>query len=120
MKIKKKEKKDPRDEKVQEILKVVRFEEHAHDLMVMAPQSNYDLYLRSIMSNKIIKAAYVQTREDDRTLETQTDKIIRVAKTCQWPDDLGGSSVDSANFKEINLGHLQSFLTNASQVYYNY
>jgi hypothetical protein len=70
------------------------------------------------MSNKLIKAAYAQTREDDRSIEIQTDKMVKASKVCQWPEDMGGFSSTSNRdqFQEIDFDRLHSFLHRSAQV----
>lgn len=116
MKLKKKEVKDPRDERVKDILQLVTFEEQSKDLLSIAPLSPYDLYLRGILSNTHIRAAAVQTRDDDRSVEVQTDKITKASKVCQWPDDLGSNKagVEGGSFKNVDYDKLHSFLSRTS------
>ncbi len=116
--VKKKEKTSAQNDRVSDILKLVQFEEQSHDLLDIAPLSDYDIYLRKILSNKLIKAASTQTKEDDRSIETQTEKISKTNRSCQWPDDLGVTNYNKAEdkFKEVDYDRLHNFLYSSSQV----
>jgi hypothetical protein len=85
------------------------------DLFNQAPLAPYDLYLHEVRSG--VKAhATVQTHEDDRTIEVQTDEVETQEVTMQFPEDIGLGDHGAAAGGALALDRFLQRATQAMEV----
>ena len=80
----------------------------------MPPLTEYKLYISNFGNNNATQAS-TQTRDDDQSLETQTNDTESLDKAVQFPSDFGTSEHDKKE-QQFDTKKLIQFLGHATQV----
>jgi hypothetical protein len=92
----------------------VEFDVISLELFDLPPLTEYKLYIRNFGNNNAVQV-YVQTGEDDASVDTQTDEIEMDNKSVQFPEIT--SQITNSDVLNINdTLKLVNFITKTSQV----